>query len=68
MKLAFYALSVLYVASSFYWNERLLGAQRQAEFWREMYRQASAESKLTDCVDLDRNYVVCQKARHGEKR
>jgi len=33
-----------------------------------MYQQASNESKVTDCIELDGNYVICEKARHGEKR
>lgn len=47
-------------------NEKELEAQ--ASLWRDLYRQASAESKLTDCVEVDANYVICKKARHGEKR
>jgi len=47
-------------------NEKELEAQ--ATLWRDLYRQASAESKLTDCVEVDANYVICKKARHGEKR
>ena len=32
--------------------------EAQATLWRDLYRQASAESKLTDCVEVDANYVT----------
>lgn len=49
-------------------RERAETYYRQAIFFREMYQQASNESKVTDCIELDGNYVICEKARHGEKR
>lgn len=49
-----------------YRNEKAL--ENEAKFWRQMYQQASSESKVTDCIELDGNYVICEKARHGEKR
>lgn len=75
MKLVLAFLASVFFASAFYWQQRAheceewsFTMRRQAEFFRGLYIQASAESKLTDCVELDSNYIVCQKARHGEKR
>ena len=61
-------LAALLIVSAFMGTLHEKELEAQATLWRDLYRQASAESKLTDCVEVDANYVICKKARHGEKR
>lgn len=49
-----------------YRNEKSL--ENEAKFWRQMYREAEADAKYKKCVELDRNYVICEKAAHGKER
>lgn len=42
-------------------NEREL--QAQAEFWRTMYMRADHDAKYVNCLELDDNFVICEKPK-----
>ena len=42
-------------------NER--EAVAQIEFWRRMYLAADHDAKYVNCVELDDNFVICEKPR-----
>lgn len=35
--------------------------QAQAEFWRTMYLRADSDAKYVNCLELDDNFVICEK-------
>lgn len=47
-------------------NERHLEAE--AKFWRSMYLEAERDAKFKKCLDLDANYVICEKVTNGQER
>jgi hypothetical protein len=37
--------------------------QAQAEFWRTMYMRADHDAKYVNCVEVDDNFVMCEKPK-----
>jgi|688.fasta_scaffold461455_2 hypothetical protein len=37
--------------------------QAQAEFWRAMYLRADHDAKYVNCVEVDDNFVMCEKPK-----
>jgi hypothetical protein len=37
--------------------------QAQAEFWRTMYLRADSDAKYVNCVEVDDNFVMCEKPK-----
>ena len=37
--------------------------QAKAEFWRTMYMRADHDAKYVNCVEVDDNFVMCEKPK-----
>jgi hypothetical protein len=37
--------------------------QAQVEFWRTMYLRADHDAKYVNCVEVDDNFVMCEKPK-----
>jgi len=41
--------------------------ERTAEFWRSMYLKADKDSRFVNCLELDRDYFICEKSAHAQR-
>ena len=44
-------------------REELQVAEGQAEAWRRLYLAADSDAKYVNCLDVDNNFVICEKPK-----
>ena len=58
------ALGFALVAAAMRFQE----VESQAEAWRRLYLAADSDAKYVNCLDVDNDYVICEKPAHGKDR
>ena len=48
--------------------ERVEESRGQVEAWKRLYLQADSDAKYVNCLDVDNDYVICEKPHHVKER
>jgi hypothetical protein len=71
MKLEYTTIIVLglaLLASGLVGKQHEDALREEVDAWRVLYERADSDAKFVNCLEVDNNYVICEKPTHGQDR